>query len=332
MTDLHPHWHSTSDDDASGASAAAQSRSSTGPVRVSITPASRLPAAVVGIFAFAVIGFSVAGGWESLSSFGAFTAQVGGSSSTAPAASAALPVVEIRITPTGGFQPQAPIVRPGQTVAWINEQSIPHILTSQTLRNASGNYLNTPAIFPGTGVSFTVGPQEPDREHFVMSTTDQALVGSVIVSSSGQAVSTSSASGNAPFGGTAGVNLPSGQGTTSSKSSTTKVSKFRQSSSPSVAPVIINPPPVESPPVTPTPVPVDSNPFSGPPQTFDMYGLPQNQYQEPLPSQDSYAPLSPEPLEQPHTGPGLWAVCLMSMGVLWGMTRKYFMKPEMLRR
>ena len=42
-----------------------------------------------------------------------------------------------------------------------------------------------------------------------------------------------------------------------------------------------------------------------------------------MPSAPS-APEMPAVHEQPNTGPGLWAVCVMSLAVLWGMTRKYF--------
>ncbi len=351
MTDLHPHWHSTGDDDiaarTSAVPAPAPSAAAGNPYRVSVRPASRLPGAMVGIVAFSLIGFTLAGGWQ------AMNAQVSGtggtavpvSSSTAP--SAVLPVIEIRITGTTGFQPASVTVKPGQTITWINDQSIPHILTSQTLRDGSGAYLNTPAIFPGSKESFTIGKNEPDREHSVNSTTDQTLRGTIIVSSVVESSSSSKKGGT--FGGLDDVNLPSGQGSSkkksTSKSSSSKSTKSTKSSSKtsskssvqSTAPAVTASSAPSLPPTTTT-----GTATSGAPAvdtsiqvfptgqsngtTLDTYAAPGTI--EPVGSgpQNSYPPVTPQPLEQPHTGPGLWAVFAISIALLWLGTRKYFVR------
>ena len=336
MTDLHPHWHSTGDDSPSPRPSS--SPVVKGGVHVSVKPAARLPGAVVGIVTFALIGFTLAGGWETI------TAQVGGSaSSTASTSSAAaapkveLPPIEIHITGTTGFQPATVTAKPGQKITWVNDQSIPHILTSQTLRDGSGVFLNTPAIFPGSKESFTIGEKETDREHIVTSTTDQTLRGTVIVSSKEQA--SSAVSSKKILGGTDGIDLPSGQGNRSSATGPVKKSKnasSRTSRPASSAKALTGgaagagtttTPPAGSGNDGTTQVFPPSQ--TGTPTTLDTFAPPSAipNINVPLSEPDSsYPPPNPHPNEQPHTGPGLWVVCIMSIAILWGAMRKYLVR------
>ena len=339
MTDLHPHWHSTGDDDSVTRSPSAAPKAG---VRVSVKPAARLPGAIMGIVTFAIIGFTLAGGWEPI------TAQLGGGSSsaspTAAGSSAAaapkvqLPPVEIHISPTG-FQPASVTVKPGQMITWVNDQSIPHILTSQTLRNGSGIFLNTPAIFPGGRESFTVGEKETDREHIVVSATDQTLRGTVIVSSKDQSASSSVASRRI-LGGTDGIDLPSGEGKKTSNSggpvkktksssskavkATTSKSSSRSSGTAAAAGTTTTPgdgsAQVFPPDPTGTPTPIGT--FT--PESMGAANGVNVPLSQPL---NSYAPPNPQPNEQPHTGPGLWIVAFISLAVLWGISRKYLVRP-----
>lgn len=335
MTDLHPHWHSTADDSPSPRTSSIPAAKSG--VHVSVKPAARLPGAVVGIVTFALIGFTIAGGWETI------TAQVGGSSSSAVSASSTasvspkvqLPPVEIHITGTTGFLPATVTIKPGQTITWVNDQSIPHILTSQTLRNGSGVFLNTPAIFPGSKESFTVGEKETDREHIVISTTDQALRGTVIVSSKEQ---TSSASSKKILGGTDGIDLPSGQGNRSSTTGPVKKSKSAGSrtSRPASSARTLTGGSAGAGTTTAPPAGTDGGSAqvfppsqSAAPSTLDTFAPPSmgQNVNVPLSGPDnSYAPPNPQPNEQPHTGPGLWVVALISITVLWGVSRKYLVR------
>lgn len=334
MTDLHPHWHSTADDETG--KRVPNPPKTKNPVRVSVRSASRMPGATAGIVVFALIGFTVAGGWQALNvtdmtgMWHALTAQVGTPESSAPVQVAAtdLPAVEIHITGTSGFQPEKVTVKPGQKITWINDQSIPHILTSQTLRNGSGVYLNTPAIFPGARESFTVGPNEPSREHSIGSTTDQTLHGTIVVSSSGD--SAGSSSRKPAFGGTDGINLPSGQGMTltpassSSRSSSVRVTR----SSSSAATVVVSP--VEQIPGNGAAPVFPPETFSGVPPTLDAFGAgspPVNPFDAQLhAAENNFPPAAPQPREQPHTGPGLWIVCAVTIAAMWWMTRKYFVR------
>lgn len=332
MTDLHPHWHSTGDDEGVIRPSAPEPEpvSESGGVHINIQPASRLPAAIAGIAIFTVLGITLAGGWRAVSD--TFTAQVGGSGSSTSSSAGALTPVEIHISGSSGFQPESVTVRPGQQIIWINDQSIPHILTSQTLRDGSGAYVNTPAIFPGARITFTVGPRETNRQHIVTSTTDQTLVGTVIVSASGPGKASSS-SRKAPFGTTDGVNLPSGQGTAktggsgtpgrTAKSSPAAGKKSSSGAQPTVSGGNSSPPAVPPSPQVPAAMDPAANPYAGgTPTTIDVF-TPQDVAYTPAPD-DVIAPETPAAKAQPDTGPGLWAVCLMSLAVLWGATRRYF--------
>ncbi len=310
MTDLHPHWHS--DDDTSHRSEPglpAEAPDLPG-VRISVRPASRLPAAIAGIAVFTIVGITLAGGWQAL------TAQIGsgttGSGTTASSLPGDLAPVEIHISTSNGFQPETVTVKPGQRIIWINDQSIPHILTSQTLRDGSGAYVNTPAVFPGATVTFTVGAREPDGQHTITSTTDQTLIGTVEVSL--RATQASSSPRKAPFGNLDGVKLPSGQGKVGTKNSS---SKSPTAATPS--PTRLLPAAAEQIPPPLAPMDPQSTLYANRPATIDVFAPQDFPY-----SANVIAPDTPQSKEQPNTGPGLWAVCLMSIAVLWGATRKYF--------
>ena len=333
MTDLHPHWHSTPDNENVRRKPTDVPKTAGNPVRVSVRSASRMPGATAGIVVFALIGFTIAGGWQALSvtdmsgMWNALTAQIGttGSSESSAVAVADLPAVEIHITGTSGFQPETVTVKPGQKITWINDQSIPHILTSQTLRNGSGAYLNTPAIFPGARESFTVGPNEPYRQHEIASTTDQTLHGTVAVSNSGESASASSK--KAAFGGTDGLDLPSGEGTMKPFSSSSRSSSVRAVQP---TPVVVAPPPGTQPPQEipgsgAAPV-FPPETFPGAPPTLDVFGGGNPLDAQLHGAENNFPPVTPEPLEQPHTGPGLWVVGAVSVAALWWMTRKYFVR------
>lgn len=332
MTDLHPHWHSTDDGTARpsgpepepgpaegpeslGVARDKLRRREPGAVRIAVKPASRLPAAIAGIAVFTVIGITLAGGWQAL------TAQISGGATESGmselSSSGDLPPVEIHIRSSDGFQPANVTVKPGQTIVWINDQSIPHILTSQTLRDGSGAYLNSPAIFPGATATFTVGPREQDGQHTITSTTDQTLIGTVEVSA--RAAQASSSPRKAPLGTLDGVRLPSGQGSIgTTNSSPSKSSKAALSAKLSSARLL----PAAAEQTSPPLAPVDPQSIlyaNAPTVGIDVFAPQDFPY-----AASVIAPNTPTVREQPNTGPGLWAVCLMSIAVLWGVTRKYF--------
>lgn len=308
MTDLHPHWRATGDENAVPVRVAAPAAGAT--ARITVRPASRMPAAVISMLLISGIGITAVGGWQAL------RGQVGsGSGSAIPKSSSSSSrrmdkPAQVHIIETG-FSPPDITVRPGQQIVWYNDQTIPHILTSQTLRDGSGAYLNTPAIFPGSLATFTVGTFETDKRHAYGSTTDPTLVGSIVVSAAGA----SSRSSAKPFGG--GLNdvpLPSGQGSSgrgtiarpSSSTSSRKIASSSRTSaggtaasSPSAGSTLESfaPPPTTAAPITNTPA-------------------------------QNIAPANPAPPSQAETGPEVWIVVGLSVAALYAGTRRYFRSVE----
>lgn len=99
--------------------------------------------------------------------------------------------VDVRIT-DDGIVPITIHVHPGDTIVWINASQIPHILESQSLQDASGSTLYTPAIFPEDSERFVLAPNHALGEFRYESTTAVGVEGTVIVEAF--AVSSSSSS------------------------------------------------------------------------------------------------------------------------------------------
>lgn len=134
--DLHPSW---------------QNEPGAEPVPVRIRPSqeeqprrvtvSRRPAAVAGILVVLGVMASVYGTHD------LFPGQAVG---TTPVTTG----ITVRITETG-FEPAKVSVRPGDTVTWINQSTIPHILTSESVETVDGP-LDTSPIFPESSVAVTI--------------------------------------------------------------------------------------------------------------------------------------------------------------------------------
>ncbi|MDD4318813.1 MAG: hypothetical protein PHW10_00590 [Candidatus Peribacteraceae bacterium] len=171
MTGLHPRWHATGED-LPPRSREELLAPDAAPVRIPVASAavSRLPSAVLGILLVTGIGILYAGGNLFRIGWGA----LGGPSLDFPMQ------MDIRIT-AAGLDPAEADVRPGQTVVWHNEQELPHILQSATVQDQSGNYLYSPAIFPGSTYAFMVSPSLEPGRHDYASLTSQDVIGALIV-------------------------------------------------------------------------------------------------------------------------------------------------------
>lgn len=174
MSDLHPHWQAT-DDEAPV------------PVRVKGAAApsvsagvSRAPAAVVGILAIAAIGFFAYGGMDVL------TGQI----------ATPTPDVTIRITQDGPVPPSAEI-RPGQTIRFLNEDQIPHVLTSETLPTDDGQPFGSPGLFTNEDYFYTVPPTAQAGTHEYISETEEDVSGEIVIVTEAAAASSSSSSSDA---------------------------------------------------------------------------------------------------------------------------------------
>ncbi len=223
MTELHPHWRSTGDQ-----SDAPRTRNSGTHVKIEGQSVSRAPAAIVGILVVLATGFTLFRGWE-LIDFNVL-GQAGGSASVSSSSSSSAGAM-IRIAPNG-IAPTSIVAAAGSLVTIVNNDSVPHIFTSKTLRDGSGKVLETPAIFAGTSYSFRIYADEVSGEHKISSTT---TVNYVVTFMLVPAPKASSSAGAKPLGSLDDVPLPSGMGSRSSIATSTK------SASSSAGPVATKP-------------------------------------------------------------------------------------------
>lgn len=71
------------------------------------------------------------------------------------------------------FDPDTLRVRPGQTVIWKNESTIPHIIASETLTTSEGQSLQTSPVFPGGTSEYTVPLTATLGKHEYLSQTSK---------------------------------------------------------------------------------------------------------------------------------------------------------------
>lgn len=125
---------------------------------------SRRPAAIVGMLIVIGIGFSFFHGVENL---------------TGQLASEGLQQT-IRIT-ANGFEPANPEVEHGQTITFVNDQDVPHIIESETLCSDTGFCLMTSTLFNGDSDNFTITQDIQPGSYEYFSSIDASLVGQIIV-------------------------------------------------------------------------------------------------------------------------------------------------------
>lgn len=172
VNDIHPHWQ---EDERTVIGQQKPVQKKAAPVQ-----ARRHPAAIFGIGAVLVAGFFVFGGQQLVSSF---LAQVG---NPAPVglpntiSAGAEDSIIIRITSTG-MDPQAAIIPAGKTITWQNDSDLPHILTSETLREKNGELLLTEAIFPGVSTEIELAPNQLPGAYTYTSQTARDLTGQVVL-------------------------------------------------------------------------------------------------------------------------------------------------------
>lgn len=157
MTNLHPHWQSTEDEQAV-------------PVRTRVADGtrakvSRLPAAILGI-AIMVGGVAY--------SFGGIRELLGQLTNPTPD-------ITIRLTPDGP-DPDPSTVRPGNVIRFLNEDQIPHVLSSETLPTPDGKPFVTPIIFAASDYFYTLPLNTPEGTYPFISETNPAFSGEIVVS------------------------------------------------------------------------------------------------------------------------------------------------------
>lgn len=171
--DLSPAWQETDGNDHQPHGASEPKNAPAGTrvqIPVTASKVSRRPAAMVGIFLAAALGFTVMNGMDG------FQAQIPGT----PAKKLGT-IIDIHITPEGGIEPKSVDVAPGQKVRFFNDQAIPHIMESETLLGENGSLLYTPAIFPGSSEEFTISTLQELGRHSYLSTTSVDVFGEINV-------------------------------------------------------------------------------------------------------------------------------------------------------
>lgn len=356
MNELHPHWHSTADESAD---------KQAGPSKIRVDAeermpptgsksASRLPAAIVGILIVFAIGTAVVQNWASLSG------QAAGNPSGGAAGGSSIPADAIVIhVATGGLVPQKVTAKPGQKIAWINDQKVPQIFQSATLKDGSGRLLYTAPIFPGGSYVFAIPLDAEKIAHEYKSATAASFTGTIDLSDPTQPAAAGS---DAPlFGGLDGVGLPTGQGRVETGAPDTGAAF-----PPPVTVAATNTPATTS---APTPQAATQQPPAFPPA---LPSSPASAAQQPSSLGNAPAPTVPAPSagatnaaalpfnpftvgrapqqgapssagnvlaqasgtkigktalhvaapSQPKSGPEVWIVVALSLGALWWVTRK----------
>lgn len=173
MTNMHPHWQSTDGDEQAVRITSVQKNklhAHERDVHASPVRASRRPAAIAGIAMILIAGFFGMGGIGSIQS-------LLGQASTS---------VTVQIT-SNGTDPETVTVSPGETITWTNNDTIPHILSSDTLPTSDGQPFMTSAIFPGASTHFLVPPTAPAGMYAYISKTAQNISGHIVIQGSAMA-------------------------------------------------------------------------------------------------------------------------------------------------
>lgn len=280
MTTLHPHWQSTDDADDRAVPIRIRSAKKTprsampdhddassgvrSPVR-----AARRPAAFAGIFLFFIAGAAA------LQGYGLFALE----GQVNP------PGVTVRLSPSGAV-PVTITVEPGSTITWTNDDTIPHVLSSETLPTDDGKMFVTSAIFPGSSTHILVPLNAETGAYPYISKTSDTVSGQIIVKSGVDME---------PYVPPVAVVSPA------------------SSSAPSSSSVAFSNPETVMPAATITQVPV--NPYT---VGSGNAPLPERQAAG-NPSISAHTPFS-----TPETGPAVWIAIVSTLGLLLLLTRGAF--------
>jgi len=175
MTTMHPHWQATEDDDSVvvpvDSMSATPAREAVIQPRPVVRTASRKPAAIVGILIVLGTGYVAMGGGFSL------PGQV---------ASNSISIVLTKDGPT----PESLNVTPGMTVEWKNDDTIPHVLSFDSL-SSGGKPLETSPIFPGSTSKMLIpATAKAGTYDYISKTSD--ISGTIVIAAAAASKSSSS--------------------------------------------------------------------------------------------------------------------------------------------
>ena len=290
MTSIHPHWQETDDDPERRVRIRSNQPQAKAPQTFAVPRASRRPAAFVGILLFVIAGFAALQGY---SLFSNLNGQVSPSSTT------------VHITATG-TNPPSITVQPGTTITWTNDDTIPHILSSDTFPTDDGKPFTTSAIFPGNSTHVLVPVNAKSGTYTYISKTSQAVNGTIVIDTA-----TAAAASSAP------APVPPAQPTTVTQPPVLPQQptfpSSQQTTTTSTAPNPLAAQAVQPPPDTSTGI-LPSNPHTV--ANADTSVTPQ-QYTTTAPVITTH-----HPIKAAQTGPEVWVVFFLSIVGLLFITRK----------
>lgn len=291
MTTLHPHWQETDDADERRipvrvtVSTEKRSEPRTEKAVNNVRPpvrATRRPAAFAGIALFLIMG--------------AATFQVFGLGSIRGQVDTLAVNVHIRST---GADPVTITVQPGSTITWTNDDTIPHILSSETLPTVDGKPFVSSAIFPGSSTYILIPPTATPGAYPYISKTSDTVSGQIIIRAAGAAPAVTPTP------------------TPSSDALVTPTPTVEQPTAPFV--------PAPTPDTTfqpeATPLPAQTTGIAINPHTIGSGEVPLPDRQTPggVPAVTQHKPIATT-----ESGPGVWVTVLFTIGTLLVVTRRAF--------
>jgi plastocyanin len=302
MTTLHPHWQATDDADdrrvhISATDSVKKSVSTKIPVSspfsapakkaVAVPSASRRPAAIVGVLLCVIAGVAAFQGFNVSGSRG----QVDDANTV---------TVHLRST---GADPVTINVQPGMTITWSNDDTIPHVLSSDTLPTADGTPFVTSAIFPGSSTHFLIPLTAPDGAYPYISKTSSLVSGQIIIHAAGTAPSSSVPAFSAPAAQT--TSTPSFPQVTQAPIADTQTDTTTASVTPTET-------------TTAMPTTTDALPVN--PHTVGSGDAPlPNRQPSGVPAVTTHTPHT-----EAESGPEVWIVVALTLGAMLVVTRKAF--------
>ena len=303
MTDIHPHWHSTQDErevPGIGPAKIVVNAEATVLATTKTRSASRLPAAIVGIIVVLGVGTALLQGTSILR---------GQSSPDSNAGHAAMPVnsgaVVIHVTSGGLVPPRAIVMRGGQII-WQNDQNVPQVFRSSTLKDGSGHLLYTSPIFSGEHFIFAIPETAEETEYPYNSITSAQFAGSIVITASLKPA-TNAEPLPAPLSVSADSSSIAAQGNSSSQTIITAPVTPASSTDQAAATVDTN--------NANALIPV--NPYT--------IGNKTNTDSRSLPTHKTSTLHHATPPRQPASGPEIWIVCALSIAAVLFLTRKQLM-------
>lgn len=302
MSSLHPHWDSEGEEVPVTVRTPSEGSES---IPENAKTISRQPAAIVGMLVVMAIGYIFVQGVESL------TGQVASDNTS----------TTVHIT-DNGLDPARLEVEHGQTITWVNEQGIPHILESDTLCSDTGFCLQTKTLFEGESDNFTITLDIPAGTYAYTSATSASIEGEIVITTTATEDfrEVTSLLDNDFFGNTP-VDSP-----------------FDAEFNNQAPAPIPTPSPAQQNTITTsvnTQQNIPRNPYTADStriHPFDGQGNPIESAFDDIPQQEVTAPPminsnGRSPIRQPETGAGgLWFIVFGSIAMLWHLSRHCFRK------